>query len=124
MGMIPQCDRRSAPCGARSGGGPACVPDLLGLLEDGPALLHLPDVEEVRVQLLVLVVHLEKGAAVGVHQVLGINLRTDDKAAKPTRKASISCQKYILSSAIVIQYSKKHIIISMNAEKVEVETQL
>ena len=41
--------------------------DLLGLLEDGLPLLLLPNVKQVRVQLLVLVVHLEERAAVGVH---------------------------------------------------------
>lgn len=96
MGMIPQCDKRSAHLRGteqwwqdlrlHSARGRACVPDLLGLLEDGPALLHLPDVEEVGVQLLVLVVHLEEGAAVGVHQVLGINLRADDKALVSRRE--------------------------------------
>lgn len=61
---------------SRHPGVSGAVPDLLGLLEDGLALLLLADVEEVRVQLLVLVVHLKEGAAVRVHQVFCIYLGT------------------------------------------------
>lgn len=82
MGVIPQYDKRcqrtwesSAQRGAagdlhvciRAGEVALAVPDLLGLLEDRLPFLLLPNVKQVRVELLVLVVHLEERAAVGVH---------------------------------------------------------
>lgn len=72
-------DGAPARCGSERGATSA-VPDLFGLLEDGPPLLLLADVEQVRVQLLVLVVHLEQGAAVGVHQVFCVDLKMSSGA--------------------------------------------
>lgn len=80
-GVIPQydkCCQRTCESAQRGAAGDLhvcigarkvalAVPDLLGLLEDGLPLLFLPNVKQVRVQLLVLVVHLEERAAVGVH---------------------------------------------------------
>lgn len=81
-------DRAPARCGGSERDATSAVPDLFGLLEDGPPLLLLSDVEQVGVQLLVLVVHLEQGAAVGVHQVFRVDLKMSSGMRGGRREAS------------------------------------
>lgn len=58
---------------------PCGVPYFFGLLEDRFSFLFLSNVKKVWIQLLVLMVYLEKCTTIGIHQVFCIYLKTSNK---------------------------------------------
>lgn len=51
------------------------LPNFFGFLKDGPAFFLLPNIKQIGVQFFVVVIYLEEGAPVGIHQVFCIYLQ-------------------------------------------------
>lgn len=51
-----------------------CSPNFFGFPKDGFPFILLPDIKQVRVQLFVIVIHLEKRTSVRINQVFCIYL--------------------------------------------------